>query len=111
MSKTPPAKLTKKAPEFTSTQQTHRGDANTPSPHEFVDRGGKYVPKTPTTVAASAKAAAKYTKLTGLPQEEPAVRALYAICHPTWTPRPKHWYFLNPTSVAIERDQNARRPT
>lgn len=36
-----------------------------------------------------------------LPQEEPAVRRLFAVCHPTWTPRPKHWYDLNPTSVAL----------
>lgn len=37
-----------------------------------------------------------------LPQEEWAVRQLYASCHPTWTPRPKHWFDLNPTSVALE---------
>lgn len=43
-----------------------------------------------------------------LPQEEPAVRQLFALCHPTWTPRPEHWYSLNPTSVAIDRDRDSR---
>lgn len=37
-----------------------------------------------------------------LAHEEPAVRALWAKHFPTWTPRPVHWYSLNPTTVAID---------
>lgn len=37
-----------------------------------------------------------------MPHEEPAVRRLFAECHPTWTPRPPHWYELNPTSIALD---------
>lgn len=34
--------------------------------------------------------------------EEPAVRSLFAACHPGWPPPHPHFFFLNPTLVALE---------
>lgn len=33
--------------------------------------------------------------------EEPVVRDITRRCHPSWPPRPKFWYFANPTIVAL----------
>ena len=38
------------------------------------------------------------------PPDEPAVRALFAQCHPRWAPRATHWYVAYPTLVAFEDD-------
>lgn len=37
--------------------------------------------------------------------EEPLVRDLTRRCHPSWPPRPKFWYFANPTIVAMVDDE------
>lgn len=40
-----------------------------------------------------------------LPQEEPFVRILHRVCMPSQFPeRPKYWYEMNPTSVAVDPD-------
>jgi hypothetical protein len=33
---------------------------------------------------------------------EPDVRELYAECHPGWAPVSEHWFYANPTLVAID---------
>lgn len=37
-----------------------------------------------------------------LPQEEKAVRDIYALCHPEMPPRPSEWYWAYPTLVIME---------
>lgn len=34
--------------------------------------------------------------------DEPLVRELTRLCHPSWPQRPKFWYHANPTIVALE---------
>jgi len=38
-------------------------------------------------------------------EEAPAVRALYALCHPRWPDKPPRWWQCHPTLVLIEGDR------
>jgi GNAT superfamily N-acetyltransferase len=42
--------------------------------------------------------------------DEPQVRDITKLCHPTWPARPKFWYHANPTIVAIEQGAGPKVP-